>query len=72
MSDPAKNMPMPASFGQFKTLFVTAGLKTAMLVTSVNGRMGQRRKNFADPHAALSWCESHGAMMVFTPVAGTN
>lgn len=69
MSDPAKRMPMPASFGQFKTLFVSSGLKTAMLVTNVNGLMRQKPKRIADAHAALDWCQANGAMMVFTPAA---
>lgn len=67
MSDPAKRMPMPASFGQFKTLFVSSGLKTAILVTNVNGLMRQKPKRIASAHAALDWCEANGAMMVFAP-----
>jgi hypothetical protein len=67
MSDPAKRMPMPSSFGQFKTLFVSGGLKAAILVTSVNGRQRQRSREFKDAHAALDWCVENGAMMVFTP-----
>jgi hypothetical protein len=67
MSDPAKSMPMPASFGQFKTLFVSSGLKAAILVTSVNGVQRQRARRFKDAHRALDWCDANGAMMVFTP-----
>jgi hypothetical protein len=70
MSDPAKKMPMPASFGQFKTLFVSGGLKAAILVTSMNGLQRQRARRFANAHAALDWCEANGAMMVFTPRGG--
>jgi hypothetical protein len=70
MSDPKRRMPLPASFGQFKTLFVSSGLKTAMLVTSINGVQRQKAKRIASAHAALDWCETNGAMMVFTPSGG--
>lgn len=59
-----------------KTLFVSSGLKAAMLVSPARTGHSQRRRmrsqelTFETAHAALDWCEANGAMMVFTPSTG--
>jgi len=67
MSDPRTSLPLPESFGQHQTLFVSGGLKAAILVTSVNGVQSQRKRRFENAQAALRWCEVNSVMMVFTP-----
>jgi len=49
------------------TVFVVEGIKAAVIVTSIAGRMRQRRQSFASPEAALAWCREHKAGMVYTP-----
>ena len=49
-----------------RTLFIAAGNSAAVLVTPIGAKHRQRTMRFPDPHAALTWCERHGANLVYT------
>jgi hypothetical protein len=55
-----------ASFGQTKTLFLQAPGRTGVLITTAK-RRSQKAMRFKDAHAALDWCESHGALLLYFP-----
>jgi hypothetical protein len=57
------------SFPLGKTLFYPAPGPHAILVEKIHRRRRSKPMRFADPHAALSWCQSHGAAFVYFPVA---
>lgn len=61
------NNPHPKPYST--TVFVVEGIKLAVVVTTVAGRMTQRRRKFATPEAALIWCRSNGAGMFYSPAA---
>jgi hypothetical protein len=65
MSHPHDTSIPPASSGQTKTLFCTNGSAEAALVTNTAGKLSSRKRKFPDAHAALAWCITNGANMVF-------
>ncbi len=60
-----QRLPEFPGFPQSKTLFITAAVKIGVLLTPRGVGYRKRQMRFADPHAALSWCEAHGASLVF-------
>jgi hypothetical protein len=50
-----------------RTVFIVEGIKTAIVVTAVAGRMRQATRSFASPEAALAWCRKHAAGLVYSP-----
>lgn len=54
-------------FPNSKVLFVSGG--SAILLTRKQNRQRERRMRFADAHAALTWCEAKGVIMVWMPGA---
>lgn len=63
----AKANPTPGDFRQIKTVFYseTNSGARAVLVTSFRGKEREEAMSFADPHLALSWCQSHDANFVY-------
>lgn len=59
-----------APFSQPKTLFLPAPGTLGILVTHRAGRFTSKAKRFASPRAALAWCLSHRAALVFWWPAG--
>ena len=53
----------PAS--QRQTLFLPAPGKQGILVTQHRRRKAAKAMQFADSHAALTWCEEHRAGLVY-------
>lgn len=52
-----------------RTVFVVEGIKLAVVVTSVAGKMTQRRQRFETPDAALAWARHHHAALVYSPAS---
>jgi hypothetical protein len=50
-------------------VFVVEGIKLAVVVTSVAGKMTQRRQRFETPEAALTWARQHHAGLVYSPAS---
>jgi hypothetical protein len=53
--------------GPAKILFCSEGNPVAILASNKAGRHTTKPMQFAQAEAALSWCRSHGAMMVYCP-----
>ena len=60
---------LPAGAGFSKTLFLAAGSAAAVLVQRRGKKMSERPMQFADAHAALTWCEQNGAGFYWFPAA---
>jgi hypothetical protein len=50
-----------------RTVFIVEGIKTAVLVTTIAGRMRRATRNFETPEAALAWSRVHAASLVYSP-----
>jgi hypothetical protein len=57
----------PAQFAG-KTMFYTEGNPAAMLVTNTAGRYSKRAMTFPTAEAALGWCRSNAATLVYFSV----
>lgn len=62
---PIKNLFAEAPFSQSKTLFLPAPGRLGFLVTRKGRRHSAVPMRFASAHAALTWCDSHRAAMVY-------
>ena len=66
-------MNLPANFPALgKTLFMAATSRQAVLVTRTANQMRQRTLDFADEHAALTWCLDRQATFVLLPAKDTS
>lgn len=59
--------PQPGELAFAKTVFVSAGTPGAILVTNTAGRRRRKTLRVANAHAALDWCQTHAAMLVYLP-----
>lgn len=50
-----------------RTVFIVEGIQSAVVVTTVAGRMRQANRKFGSPEAALAWCRKHAASLVYSP-----
>ena len=67
MKSPNAGNKLPDFSGQSKILFCNEGNPTAMLLTNKSGRRNQKPMNFPQAEAALAWCRSHGAVLIYLP-----
>lgn len=51
------------------TVFVVEGNPLAIVVTDRAGRLSKRNRRFGTPEAALAWCRSHAARLVYSPAS---
>lgn len=67
-------LPSLESFGQTRTLFLTAGTSAAILLTPRGKAHRQRKMHFTDPQAALVWCIAERANLVYlaAPIPALN
>lgn len=49
-------------------MFYSEGNLVASLVTNRRGRRKTDAMKFATAEAALGWCRSHGAMLIYLPL----
>lgn len=66
MSSPHSHSGEKLPSEQSQTLFVVEAHRAALLHIFKNGKHQTKVLKFATPHAALDWCISHGAGMVFS------
>ena len=60
-------MPQKYFKPQGKTLFMSAGNRSALLVTRTGKAVRKRTLEFFDAHTALTWCMYHRTTFVFLP-----
>lgn len=60
-------MSKPQFAAYSKTVFVVEGNRTALVITRRGNKCTGRAKQFASPAAALEWCRTHRAGMVYQP-----
>ena len=65
MNQPHDGFTPPSFAGQSKILFCNEGNPVAMLVSNKAGRRRLRAMNFPQAEAALAWCRSHEAVLVY-------
>ena len=68
MKQPHDGFTPPDFAGQTKIMFVNEGNPSAMLVTNKAGRRKIGGMTMPTAEAALAWCRSNGAMMVYLPL----
>jgi hypothetical protein len=67
MTKPLKTF-VPDFSGNSKVLFCNEGNPVAVLVTNT-GKPRTKPMKFAQAEAALAWCRSSGAILVYCPVS---
>ena len=61
-------MSNPQQKAYSRTVIIVEGNPLAVVVTNLAGNMIQRHRRFT-PEAALAWCRSHRASLVYSPAA---
>ena len=64
MKSPHEGFTPPDFTGQTKIMFVEESNPVAVLLTNRAGRRKKTKFKFASAEAALTWCRTHGVMMV--------
>ena len=67
MKQPNDQFTVPDFSRTAKIMFITEGNTAAMVVTNRGGRRKATAMEFATAEAALGWCRSHRALLVYSP-----
>jgi hypothetical protein len=62
-------MSKPQHINYSITVFVVEGIKQAVLVSAVDGKLRQTHRNFVSPAAALAWARANHAGLVYSPAS---